>query len=97
MTAKRTESDMQRSIKQGDFVVSLAGRDRGRTFIVTGICGDGYVLIADGKLRKVEKPKRKKLKHLSPAGGSCPDTDKLTNRKAKAEIRRFRESTETVS
>jgi len=97
MTAKQTECDMQQSINEGDFVVSLAGRDRGRTFIVTKDCGDGYVLIADGKLRKVEKPKRKKQKHLAPAGGSCPDTAKLTNRKASAEIRRFRESSETVS
>ena len=84
----------------GDFVVSLAGRDRGRTFIVTEVCGDGYVMIVDGKLRKVDKPKRKKLKHVSYAGGRCSENvETLTNRKAAAEIRRFCELglSETVS
>jgi len=41
-----------------------AGRDKGRRFAVIGIEEDEYVLLADGKRRKVEKPKRKKLKHV---------------------------------
>lgn len=92
MTGKHTEYEKQHEISRGDFVISLAGRDRGRTFIVTEVCGDGYIMIADGKLRKVEKPKRKKLKHVSYAGCSCDGVETLTNRKAAAAIRRFCES-----
>ncbi|NMA06645.1 MAG: RNA-binding protein, partial [Ruminococcaceae bacterium] len=47
----------------GRAVISKKGRDKGRVFIVTGY-SDDYVLIADGKLRKVEKPKKKNKKHL---------------------------------
>lgn len=47
----------------GRVAVSKAGRDKGRLFIILERDGD-HVLIADGKLRKIEKPKRKKLMHL---------------------------------
>ena len=48
----------------GSIVRSKAGRDEGRYFIVTALDGEEYALIADGDLRKAEKPKRKKIKHL---------------------------------
>lgn len=50
-------------ISKADIVQSLAGRDSGRLFYVIDIDGD-YVAIADGKCRKLENPKRKKLKHV---------------------------------
>lgn len=51
------------NISKSDIVVSLAGRDEGRLFFV--LATDGvYAMIADGKVRKLENPKRKKLKHL---------------------------------
>ena len=50
-------------ISKADIVISLAGRDQGKLFYV--IETDGmYVTIADGKGRKLENPKRKKLKHV---------------------------------
>lgn len=52
-------------ISPGQLVKSRAGRDKGRLFIVIGIADDQYVTIADGDLRRVEKPKRKKIRHLS--------------------------------
>ncbi len=45
-------------------VCSKAGRDKGRFFAVLALEGE-YALIADGMLRKLAKPKRKKLKHLA--------------------------------
>lgn len=48
----------------GQVVSSKAGRDTDRLFIVVDILDDQYVLIADGDLRKTEKPKKKKVKHL---------------------------------
>jgi ribosomal protein L14E/L6E/L27E len=46
-----------------DVVISKCGRDGGKKFFVMEIDGD-YALIADGRMRRLEKPKRKKLRHL---------------------------------
>ncbi|RKD25417.1 hypothetical protein SAMN02745883_02308 [Caminicella sporogenes DSM 14501] len=54
-----------REVTIGQIVKSKAGRDKDRIFIVVDIIDDLYVLIADGDLRKIEKPKKKKIKHLS--------------------------------
>ena len=51
-------------IRISDVVVSLAGRDRGQMFYVIGTEGV-YTLLANGKDRPLEKPKRKKVKHVS--------------------------------
>lgn len=48
----------------GDIVISMAGRDKGRPFVVMQVVDGQYVLLCDGDLRKVDKPKRKKIKHL---------------------------------
>ena len=50
-------------ISKSDIIESLAGRDKGKFFYVIDT-EDNYVLIADGKGRKLENPKRKKLKHV---------------------------------
>ena len=50
-------------IKVGSIVRSIAGHDKGDLQLVVSL-GDGYAYVADGKLRKIEKPKKKKLKHL---------------------------------
>lgn len=49
----------------GQVVFSKAGRDAGRKFVIVGLADDEHVLIADGDLRKIENPKKKKFKHLS--------------------------------
>ncbi len=50
-------------ISVGDIVLSKAGRDAGRYFLVVDVI-DQYAYITDGKIRKVVKPKKKNLKHL---------------------------------
>lgn len=50
-------------ISKSDIIESLAGRDKGKHFYVIDV-EESYVLIADGKGRKLENPKRKKLKHV---------------------------------
>ena len=52
----------------GKVVHSKAGRDMHRRFIVVDILNDQYVYISDGDLRKIEKPKKKKVKHLDFTG-----------------------------
>ena len=48
----------------GRVVYSRMGRDRGRYFVVIERVDEDYVLIADGDLRRLSNPKKKKLKHL---------------------------------
>lgn len=63
--------------KTGDIVLSLAGRDAGRMFFVLAV-EDGYALVADGKLRRADNPKRKKLKHLRyEATPDCRTAERL--------------------
>ena len=50
-------------MNKADVVVSLNGRDEGKRFLIIGTDGE-YSLLADGKRRRIEKPKRKKNKHL---------------------------------
>jgi ribosomal protein L14E/L6E/L27E len=52
----------------GKVVNSKAGRDMHRKFIVVEILNSEYVYIADGDLRKIEKPKKKKVRHLDFTG-----------------------------
>ena len=46
-----------------DVVVSTAGRDQGKLFYVIGT-DPVYLLLVNGKDRTLEKPKRKKRKHI---------------------------------
>ncbi len=48
----------------GTLVKSTSGRDAGRKLLVLDIVDDLYVFVADGDLRKIEKMKKKKIKHL---------------------------------
>ena len=50
-------------IDKSSLVVSKAGRDQGQLFYVVDT-DEQYVYLADGKSRKLEKPKRKKRKHI---------------------------------
>ena len=50
-------------IKISDVVVSTAGRDQGELFYVIGE-EPLYLLLANGKDRSLDKPKRKKRKHV---------------------------------
>ena len=51
----------------GTVVKSVCGRDRKRVFIVLGE-EDGYLLVANGELRRTDSPKRKNLRHVKPIG-----------------------------
>ena len=48
---------------KGRFVRSLSGKDKGMILVVVGVTDEGYLLLADGKTRKLETPKKKKQKH----------------------------------
>ena len=50
----------------GRVVLSTQGRDEGRYFVVLKVIDDDFVLMADGLTRKIDHPKKKKVKHLRP-------------------------------
>ena len=51
-------------ITQGCVVIAKAGRDKGKAFAVIKVLDSRTVLIADGKRRPLERPKRKNVLHL---------------------------------
>ena len=89
----------------GSVAVSTAGRDRCRVFLITGVCdeGAGVVDIADGKLRKLEKPKRKKLRHLKIVESGTDQREALvrsgtlTNRTLRALLTAYEQSDDDPS
>ncbi len=56
----------------GSVVRSIAGHDKGDYFIVLAL-EDGYAYVADGKLRKAQAPKKKKLKHIQKSSKIAVD------------------------
>ena len=61
----------------GMLAISRAGHDLGTVYVITGE-EDEYVYLADGKLKTVDRPKKKNRKHIQiikkiqidrPAGG----------------------------
>ena len=51
-------------IVKGTVVIAKAGRDKGKAFAVIEVLDPRTVLIADGKRRPIERPKRKNVIHL---------------------------------
>ena len=49
----------------GQIVFSKRGRDKGRAFVILLVEGE-YVFLADGQMRPLDKPKKKKVKHTQP-------------------------------
>ena len=82
-------------------VKSVAGRDKGRIFVVMSHIDETYVFISDGKMRRVEKPKKKKIKHLRLLGqhsefleNKMTEDGRLTNSDIRREIARLSEEHE---
>lgn len=79
-------------------VLSSAGHDKGKLFVVLSTDGD-YLLLADGKGRKLDAPKRKKRKHIRSVGTSAhPAIQRLqrgepvTDKMIRCALAAFRES-----
>lgn len=81
-----------------EIVLSLAGHDKGKLFCVLETDGT-YALIADGKERKLDAPKRKRCKHLRRVGTSAHPAivrlqrgEKTTDRQLRCALAAFRVS-----
>ncbi|UOO38702.1 KOW domain-containing RNA-binding protein [Oscillospiraceae bacterium CM] len=67
-------------IELSDIVTSVNGRDKGKRFFVVDVA-DNFVYLCDGKSRRLEKPKRKKLKHVRfETKSGCRAAEKIRSR-----------------
>lgn len=80
---------------RGAVVRSVAGRDRYRIFMITDVCSDGSpcVMIADGVLHKLSKPKKKNLCHLAVLAAA--DEDKTSNLTSDSALKSYLTAFET--
>ena len=88
-----------------DIVLSLRGHDAGTILVVLGVEKQEkeYVLLADGKRRRVEAPKRKKTKHVrfltsseSRAAGKIRAGEKVTNNEVRRALSEYKDQRENV-
>ena len=61
-----------------DIVVSLHGHDAGRLYMVAG-AEENRLLLCDGRLRRLDNPKRKSPRHVRVAARSesAPESDRM--------------------
>ena len=64
---------MKPEILPGNVVFSKKGRDKGRVFVVLLSLDADFVMIADGDTRKLDRPKKKRLKHLTACPAELPE------------------------
>ena len=66
----------------GGIAVSLAGHDKGTILVIVAGLDEKHVLVADGKRRVLEAPKKKQMRHLRIFTKlSEQDTESLSERK----------------
>lgn len=56
--------ELTTDLRIGQIVKSKAGRDKDKIFIVCEILDEQFIYVCDGDLRKLNSPKKKKVKHL---------------------------------
>lgn len=74
---------------RGLIVCAMAGRERGRYFVVTKAEGT-TAYIADGKTRKLSSPKKKNVKHLRTTSKTIALTQ-ITDKKLRGLLKEFTE------
>lgn len=77
----------------GRVVLSKAGKDSGSFYVVVSEEND-FAWIADGRLRKVEKPKKKRIKHLAPTKTVLEPKDYEANASLRAALAKFNQTDE---
>ncbi len=68
------------ALVRGTVVKSTAGHDGGSFYVALSL-ENGFAMIADGKLRTLEKPKKKNLKHLAATNVVLTAAQLETNKK----------------
>jgi len=81
-------------LKSGIAAISRAGRDKGRVYVVLCELDADFVTVCDGRLRPLERPKKKRRKHLLSTHHEMASLPGPTTPAAQGnhEIRKFLES-----
>jgi ribosomal protein L14E/L6E/L27E len=74
-------------IRPGSVVYATAGKEQGGFYMVTQV-GAGFVLIADGKHRPLERPKRKNLRHIRLTQ-TVWEPEGMSNKALRARLREY--------
>ena len=56
------------SFELGEIVISTAGRDKGKYYLVVDIVDNKNIKLADGDSRKISQEKKKNIKHIKKTG-----------------------------
>lgn len=82
----------------GQVSYSKAGRDAKKVMVVVGVIDSTFVLMSDGDLRRIEKPKKKRIKHLEitnrvlePIGEKLRNGQKVSNSEIRAALAEFKQ------
>ncbi len=79
-------------LARGTIVRSKAGRDSESFLVVLEVFED-FILVADGKERPIERPKRKSHKHIALTRGILTEEQLLTNRAVRHALSDFKSHT----
>ena len=82
--------DSTENLSCGQIVISKAGRDQGHLFVVMQIIDDDYVMLADGDIRKADRPKKKNVKHVAKHGAPAVEIIEKMKRGEKIENKDLR-------
>ena len=72
----------------GKIVFSKAGRDKGKAMVITAVT-ENYLLVCDGKERRLERPKRKNPKQLQFTNTRLEPNLFETNRALRKSLKAF--------
>ena len=75
----RLKEAVSEDMKEGLIVKSLKGHDQGRSYVILSVVSADFVLLVDGKYRKLENPKLKRVKHVEVIGEAVLP-EKLTDK-----------------
>lgn len=82
------------TVSVGSVVKALNGRDKENLLVVLKTDGE-YLLLADGKRRRVDSPKRKKAKHVADTNIKADFGNPITNKNIKKTLGRIYSSLES--
>lgn len=79
-------------LQYGQIIKSKAGRDQDKIFVIFDMQNE-YVYLVDGHFRRIENPKKKKIKHIQPTNivietikHKIEKEEKLTNADIRKEL-----------
>ena len=74
----------------GSLVISKSGHDKNHVYVVMEVEG-GFVYVVDGKIKTVDKPKKKNMKHIQMVNIKSDEIiNKIDNKELRNEdVKRF--------